>query len=131
MTVEPNERERGLARSIAYGMPVSQVAVVLAEVRDGASLLGPRRIVSGSARVTLRLVSPENLEAATEHAWRSWFRELRRQGCRPCGWPAEQRTHVMSPQIVAGEHTWVELEDDDPRVEYLIVSVSCEAVPMT
>ena len=136
---EPNAREREIARDIAWSLgyagPIADdptnVAGMLALIREGYSLMGPRSIVSGHVQIPVSRLNPLEVAAATEHAWRSWFRELRRRELRPCGWPKLDRVSVRAPQIVASEPTWIELDDDDPAAEYVVLSVTCEAVPMT
>jgi len=136
VTVEPNAAERALAARVvmdSWSNPEA-LAELLAEVREGSTLPGPRAIVMGNVRVSLRhgvAYAEGQFEAATAHAWQAWFRELRRRCLRPCGWPSEQRTYLAFPQIVAGEQTFVELEADDPRAEFLEITVACEAVSMT
>lgn len=140
---EPNRREREIAREIAWSLGYAgsiaddptNVAGMLALIREGYSLEGPRVIVSGTATLSRYVLEgpdrDRGLELTSDHAWRSWFGELRRRQLRPCGWPREDRVKVRSPQLVAGEATWIELEDDATEYEYLVISVTCEAVPIT
>ena len=140
---EPNQREREIARDIAWSLgyagPIADdptnVAGMLALVREGYSLEGPRSLVTGHAELSRHIYrGPDReraLELVTDHAWRSWFGELRRRRLRPCGWPAEQLTYLGHPQIVAGEFTFVEFDEDGPEVDRLMISVTCEAVPIT
>lgn len=126
---QPNETERRLARDLRMRLE-HDIAAHLAAVREGLTLEGPRVVVSGHAELPRYVfLGPDReraLELATDHAWRSWFGELRRRNLRPCGWPTEQRTHLAMPNALEG---WVEVDED--RADRLMISVSCEAVPMT
>lgn len=89
----------------------------------------PHRLVSGQARLPISRVY-EGIDRATENAWRSWFGELLRQRLRPIGWPVVQHTYLASPNLLgSGPLEPVEVDADDERAEYVIVSVTCEAVP--
>lgn len=129
----PNGLEQELTRRISWGMSSDELARQLALVREGATLEGPRRLVSGIAQLPIRHAH-EGIDSAERHAWRSWFDELHRQRLRPCGWPAVQRTYVATPLYSAAPvngtgPSWAEVDADDERAEYLVVSVTCEAVP--
>lgn len=135
---EPNGLEHELTRRIAYGMPPGEIARQLAHVREGATLEGPRLIIGGTAELPRHVLNgPDReraLELATEHAWRSWFGELRRRNLRPCGWPVEQRTWVTFDAFAGATGGLVEVDENDERAERaerLLISVTCEAVPAT
>ena len=134
----PNEREHAVAYDLERRPDRREIARCLALAREGEYLEGPRKLVSGVAQLPRSAYEgPDReraLEQATAYAWRSWFDELRREGLRPCGWPAVQHTYVATPTfsmqpINGARPSWVEVEPGDERAEYLVVSVTCEAVP--
>lgn len=126
----PNPTELRLAGEIRTRLE-PDIARQLAAVREGATLEGPRKTVSGHAEIPRSVYAgPDGermVEVVTVHAWRSWFGELLRGGLRPCGWPAVQRTYAAWPAFDASTRGLIEV--DAERAEFLIVSVSCEAVP--
>jgi hypothetical protein len=136
-----NRTEQQLARDIADALgwrgPVDRdptnLAGMLALVRDGYTLEGPRRVVSGYAQLPRAVYEgPDReraIESATVAAWRSWFAELVRERLRPCGWPAVQRTHLAFGMLSSSADPYVEVDTDDERAEILMLSVTCEAVP--
>jgi hypothetical protein len=137
----PNDAERRLARDIAYALrwygsiadDPTNLAGMLALVRDGYTLEGPRKLVSGHATIPRQVYAgPDGqraIEAATTAAWRSWFAELVRGGLRPCGWPAVQRTYLAFGLLSDNPgRPYVEFDDPDDA-ELLMLSVTCEAVP--
>lgn len=138
--IEPNGLERRAAYDLERTADRNGIAYALAEAREGATLEGPRVVVSGHSSLPRRAIERANdgrdgalLEQATRRAWRSWFDELHRQGLRPCGWPAVQRTHLaFAYSSLDSTHPFVEV---DPEVrndwDELVVSVTCEAVPAT
>lgn len=92
----------------------------------------PHRIVSGQARISTRGPvdrQAEHFERAERDAWRSWFGELLRQRLRPIGWPVVQRTYLSHRPTSSTSLEPVEVDADDERAEYVIISVTCEAVP--
>ena len=136
----PNRREVEAAREIVRaftqrgGLMLDDLAGMLALTREGYTLEGPRRLVSGHAEIPRRVYDgPDGeraIESATEFAWRSWFRELARNGLRPCGWPAVQRTHLAFGMLSYDpSRPYVEVDAGDERAEILMLSVTCEAVP--
>lgn len=94
----------------------------------------PHRLVSGQVQLPRVVYEGPDAERAiakaTDYAWRSWFGELLRARLRPIGWPVVQRTYLASPNLLgSGPLEPVEVDADDERAEYVIVSVTCEAVP--
>jgi hypothetical protein len=126
----PNDTERRLARELRMRLE-HDIAAHLAAVREGYSLEGPRRLVSGEAQIPRStLLGPDReraIELATEYAWRSWCRELIRHRLRPCGWPAVQQTWLAYLSESNGSSPYVEVDPED--ADLLLISVTCEAVP--
>lgn len=133
----PNRLDRALAEALIADRALWQpygdtyLATVLAAVREGSTIEGPRKIVNGHTEIPRQIYAgPDGvrtIESATKHAWRSWFGELVRGGLRPVGWPTVQRTYLAWP--VLGASTTGLVEVDPERAEILALSVSCETVP--
>lgn len=140
----PNRREVEAAREIVraftqrHGLMLDDLAGMLALVRDGYTLEGPRVIVEAHASLERRQLErgAEALEVVTRGVWRRWIDELASKRLRPAGWPAVTRTFLAwtdtapdaGPPHLGG---LVEVDESDDRWVVLNLGLACEAVPAT
>lgn len=140
---QPNGRERQLAHSLLAdpawrsGLGETALATVLAAVREGSTVEGPRQRVGATVTVSRCVIEGTGGDAersATRAVWRRWSDELHVHGLRPIGWPTVQRTHLAFGRTIEDdpahpERRGLTVVGPDADWALLELRLECEGVP--